>query len=193
MKDIYVVGLDISLTGTGLVFADPKEETIEPYLIKSKPETDWYHRCKTISDRIMELTSSKYPGVNILYTIENFAFGVKHSSSVFQIAELSGIIRYRLRYEWKVPHSHILLVPPTTLKSFITGKGNAPKELMLKEVYRRWGFDTSDNNIADAYALMKYGRAAIGHDPCTKEQCKVMRKLITDQHLDEKGELYGVL
>ena len=35
------------------------------------------------------------------------------------------------------------------------GKGNAAKELMLKEVFRRWGYDTSSNDQADAYALAR--------------------------------------
>ena len=45
---------------------------------------------------------------------------------------------------------------PGTIKKFVTGKGNAKKELILKEVFRKFGFDTSDNNIADAFAIAKY-------------------------------------
>lgn len=45
---------------------------------------------------------------------------------------------------------------PGVIKKFITGKGNAKKELILKEVYKKYKFDTTDNNIADAFAIAKY-------------------------------------
>ena len=47
------------------------------------------------------------------------------------------------------------IIPPNTLKKFITGKGNAKKELMLLKVYKRWGVEFNDNNMADAYSLAK--------------------------------------
>ncbi len=50
----------------------------------------------------------------------------------------------------------IITMVPGQIKKFITGKGNAKKELILKEVFRRYDFDTSDNNIADAFAIAKY-------------------------------------
>lgn len=48
-----------------------------------------------------------------------------------------------------------LEVPPSTLKKWISGKGNAEKNLMLREVYKRWGYDAKDDNDADAFALVK--------------------------------------
>ena len=30
---------------------------------------------------------------------------------------------------------------------------------MLKEVFKRYGFDTNDDNVADAFCLMQLGRA----------------------------------
>jgi Holliday junction resolvasome RuvABC endonuclease subunit len=50
----------------------------------------------------------------------------------------------------------IITMVPGTIKKFVTGKGNAKKELILKEVFRKFEFDTSDNNIADAFAIAKY-------------------------------------
>jgi hypothetical protein len=44
---------------------------------------------------------------------------------------------------------------PSAIKKFITGRGNCKKELVLKEVYRKFGFDTTINDIADAFALAK--------------------------------------
>jgi len=47
------------------------------------------------------------------------------------------------------------VVEPTVLKRFVTGKGQGKKELMLKEVYKKWGADFDDNNLADAYGLAR--------------------------------------
>lgn len=44
---------------------------------------------------------------------------------------------------------------PGQIKKFTTGKGNAKKELMMKEVYKRWGFETDSHDVADAYAIAR--------------------------------------
>ena len=55
---------------------------------------------------------------------------------------------------------------PGEIKKFVTGKGNAKKELMLKEIYKRWGFETDNHNVADAYAIAQMVKADCG----TEEQ-----------------------
>ena len=44
---------------------------------------------------------------------------------------------------------------PGQIKKFTTGKGNAKKELMMKEAYKRWGFETESHDVADAYAIAR--------------------------------------
>jgi crossover junction endodeoxyribonuclease RuvC len=56
---------------------------------------------------------------------------------------------------------HYLMVAPTALKKFITGKGNAKKELMLMKIFKRYGLEFENNNLADAYALARYGENLI--------------------------------
>ncbi len=57
-----------------------------------------------------------------------------------------------------------LVVPPSTLKKFVTGKGNGQKNLMLREVSHRWGVEAADDNQADAVALAEFGRAYLYAD-----------------------------
>jgi crossover junction endodeoxyribonuclease RuvC len=71
---------------------------------------------------------------------------------VFSIGELGGVIKLLL-YDNSILFG---LVQPTVLKKFVTGKGNSKKELMLLNVYKKFGFDTDNNNIADAYALGRF-------------------------------------
>lgn len=52
-----------------------------------------------------------------------------------------------------------LQIPPMTLKKYAAGKGNAKKQEMLLQIYKRWGLEFNDDNAADAYAL---GRLAGG-------------------------------
>jgi len=87
---------------------------------------------------------------------EGYSFGSR-GQATFSIAELGGVLRMFFFQKGITP----MIVPPTVLKKFVTGKGVAPKEIMIKEVFRKWKFDTNDNNLADAYSLMKFGEAAL--------------------------------
>lgn len=51
----------------------------------------------------------------------------------------------------------LLVLPPTSLKMFVTGKGNTPKEYMQWFVQRRWGVVCKTSHEADAYGLARYG------------------------------------
>ena len=48
-----------------------------------------------------------------------------------------------------------LKVPPMTLKKYASGKGNAKKQEMLLQIYKRWGMEFNDDNAADAYGLAR--------------------------------------
>jgi len=44
------------------------------------------------------------------------------------------------------------------------GSGNAAKELILQQVYKRWGVEFHDNNQADAFVLAQIGHAYVSED-----------------------------
>src|SRR5215469_2196070 len=52
-----------------------------------------------------------------------------------------------------------VLVAPQQLKKFVSGKGNGRKDMMPKEIYKRWEMDFNDPNIAEAYALARVAHA----------------------------------
>lgn len=146
----YYVGLDISITGTGVVVLDRQLQTVKAECIKSKPQDDWYARVNNIVSRVFDIIPD--PVFSTVF-VEDYAFAAK--GQVFNIAELSGIIKFRMWYDAYA----FLRIPPTSLKKFTTATGTAPKELMMKEVYKRYGVDFNDNNVADAYALARMGYA----------------------------------
>lgn len=51
------------------------------------------------------------------------------------------------------------IVQPGSLKKFVTGNGGAKKNNMLLAVFKKWGFETSDDNLADAYSLARVAMA----------------------------------
>jgi Holliday junction resolvasome RuvABC endonuclease subunit len=56
--------------------------------------------------------------------LEGYAYSA--SGKVFQIAENTGILKYKL-YLLSIP---VTVIPPTEIKKFATGKGNADKNAM---------------------------------------------------------------
>jgi crossover junction endodeoxyribonuclease RuvC len=93
-----------------------------------------------------------------LAVVEGYGFGNVHSLG--SLVECGTLVRLTLMEE-KIP---FIEVPPTTLKKFICGSGAAKKELLIKEVYKRWQLDSSDNNEVDAFCLAQFGRAALKMD-----------------------------
>lgn len=68
------------------------------------------------------------------------------------LGEVGGVIRV-LFYDLKIP---LMVVPPPTLKKFVSGKGNCQKDFMMLFAFRKWGKEFSDTHQCDAYCLARY-------------------------------------
>jgi len=68
---------------------------------------------------------------------------------------LGGIVKLSLySYFNNRDGQYPLIVPPTNLKKYVTGKGNGvSKSQMLLQVYKKWGVEFNDDNAADSYGL----------------------------------------
>lgn len=174
----YVLGLDMSLEHTGWALYNVATMEIKTGLLEPNPSASkkvaqikGMSRLVWLRDRVSHLAHFGCvenplltPGagtfenpvkiISCLVVIEGYAFGAKGSSGI-SLGELGGVVRLKL-FDCKIPYVE---VPPTQVKKFVTGKGGAPKDVMLKEVLKRWNFDTNDDNVADAYSLMQIGRA----------------------------------
>jgi crossover junction endodeoxyribonuclease RuvC len=106
-------------------------------------------RVNFIVARILELREKvKAQGL----IIEDYAVGKFAGSAIVSI-EIGAVLRFILWQEG-VPY---IEVAPSALKKFVTGKGNAKKDQMTLEVYKRFGYSASSNDIADAVALGMFG------------------------------------
>ena len=150
-----VMGLDLSLVGTGVVvlsdLTTPDNPAIlEQVLIESSPKEENTPRLIGISTKVMKVIIKYKPH---LVVMEGAAFGVQKTSSIFTLGELAGLVKANM-YTMSQP---FMIVTPSALKKWVTGKGNAKKDLMLLKVYKRFGVEFSDDNLCDAYALARYG------------------------------------
>lgn len=169
-----VLGLDQSYSGFGYSsHVDDGEETWKKAFPLAKFEGE--------ADRLMAIYSWLLDDVLIaedydLVALEGYSFASKFNRE--QMGELGGIVRLSLA----AVDQRYIVIPPTTLKKFVTGSGNSPKNVMLQQVYKRWGEEFADDNMADSFAAGKFGRAYLGNDHgLTKAQQEVVEKFKKDQ------------
>jgi crossover junction endodeoxyribonuclease RuvC len=165
-----VLGLDLSLTATGWCAGSPLIE----WGIHDMKKLTGMERLAAIQTAVQEQAR-----IADLIVLEDFAFGAK-GQAVFESAGLGYLIRYWL---WKNGHRFIL-VTPTQLKKFACGRGNVNKEIVIREVFRRWGHVVDDNNQADAIVLAYIGMALTGAwEPATGEQRAIVADLRKENRL----------
>lgn len=162
-----IIGLDLSLTATGFaaLSADGcKLTTIEPKGVDGEARLDV----------ILDALLSRIP-MDAVVVIEGLSFG-KALPSAFERAALHWMVRCEL----KRAKMRFFICPPTTLKLFVTGKGNAEKSMMLREVWKRWNVDAKDDNQADAAALAYLGACITGQmQPQNEAQRRAVASVLT--------------
>ena len=88
--------------------------------------------------------------------LEGYAFG---SQMANMAGELGGMIRLALFDKYRFVNETAafpLVVPPTSLKKYVTGKGTGVKKnQMLLAIYKKWGVEFTSDDAADSYGLAK--------------------------------------
>ena len=140
---VKVVGLDLSITATGLAKRDGSTFTIKPG--------------STGDQRLVEIRNCVGLAVGgcDLVVIEDV---VVRSSAAAVVGMVHGAVRYAL-LDWNIPY---VTVPPATLKKFATGRGNAGKPEMAVALFKRFGLELTDDNQVDALWLRAAGHELLG-------------------------------
>jgi Holliday junction resolvasome RuvABC endonuclease subunit len=141
-RDFTVMGLDLSLTATGLACIRHGRlypTTVSPGKHRGVERLAWFRE--------------RFASLIQLIMIEGYAFGAKMQRET--MGELGAVARLAC-HDSGVPF-HV--VPPNSLKLFATGKGNGPKDTVSKELYKRFSVDLHDNNQVDAAGLAIMGLA----------------------------------
>jgi crossover junction endodeoxyribonuclease RuvC len=142
---LNILAIDAALTATGLCLPNGDTLTLS---CKHAGMT----RIRWIRDRVIQ--EGRRFGPLDLVVIEGYSYGSKGNSAV-NLGELGGVLRFTL-WEAAVPYVEI---PPSCVKKYATGKGNAGKEDMLQEACLRTHRRFPDNNSADAFWLWQMALA----------------------------------
>lgn len=166
--------MDISLTRPAFVVVDRVGDCLFQGIPKRIGKMRGMARI-AYAREYLKLVLQKYPPSMI--AIEGYSFGSIGRQAA--AGEMCGTLKMVIH---DTPLSKPLIIPPTTLKKYVTGHGNSAKSGMLKGVFVRWNFDTEDDDIADAYSLAMtvrdyYNRMHGGPKPSIKYQQEVMKKL----------------
>ena len=157
-KEIISLGLDLSLCSSGVIVLK-NDKIILQKIIKSKPvgdkPIDELKRIQKIVNEIENVVSDYNPTVSV---IEGMAFMAKNTTALVQLSALNYMTRAMLA-DYRVP---FYICAPTTLKKFITGKGNTDKEVLMMVVYRDYNEQLLNNNLVDAFGLSLIGLALKG-------------------------------
>ncbi|WP_017435123.1 RuvC family protein [Saccharococcus caldoxylosilyticus] len=158
------VGIDPS-TKTGLVILeDNKVHTaIEITPQEERDPHRFIEIAKTVMSHITE---------HDVICIEGFSYGSRGAAVSVQYG-----IGWILRSELIKAGLSYFEVPPSSVKKFATGRGNAKKDEMVLPIYKRWGFEHNSDNVRDAFVLAQIARALSGQVELTKFQKEALNKI----------------
>lgn len=148
-----LIAIDPSLTSTGFAFRGD-DGHIEVGTIRPKNMTG-PERLLYIERQLAHILDTVAPDA-VAY--EDYA--MRSKGKVFHIGELGGVLKVHL---WR-RGVDIILVPPSNLKLFVTGKGNPgkgkeAKTLLMQILARHRGRLFNNSDEADAYGLLLAGEA----------------------------------
>lgn len=150
------IGIDFSILSPGISISANDQITTHVFDFSKTGETKtdrWHH----VTEYVLHFILRRVEVSECFIMLEDYASGGKGRTN--DIAECCGILKWKLAASGCSMQDHVRLVSVQHVKQFIADKGSATKEMMIKEVYKRYGFDTDDNNAADAYGIMKICRA----------------------------------
>jgi Holliday junction resolvasome RuvABC endonuclease subunit len=166
---LNILGIDLSIRATGLAmlcFGDTRDSLDRIQLpgrkyVCQENQGFRYHGALAVRTAKEQLAAWEDILLPILtwamhahqVIIEEYSHG-SVSSSMDIVHELGGIVKYSLRKIGQVP----IEISPKSVKKFVTGNGNADKDMMLACVQKA-GLPILDHNMADAFGLAQLGYA----------------------------------
>lgn len=153
---LRAIGIDASWTGFAIVSYSVDEDGGERvvhsrWVSKPSPEIPQAERMDTLVREAMEFVlGENVTGTTTAIAVEGYAFGAKNGRE--SSGELGGFLRWNL---WRAGLD-ARVVPPTTVKKFLTGSGGTKKDEMMMACLKRFGFESPNNDVCDAYVLARF-------------------------------------
>lgn len=154
-----IVGLDLSLTSTGVAVIDGAGYTT----LTLKTKTTGHERLRWLVQQVGERTLTAG-----LVVVEGPAYNARASQQGHhERAGLWWMVTHEL-WTWGIPTA---VASPAAVKKYATGNGSASKDAVLSAVIRRFaGYDGSSNDEADALTLAALGAQWSGQPIVTMPQ-----------------------
>ncbi len=147
---MIILGLDIS-TKIGWSSLDTDLDVWKTGIIKGKGDHGM-PRIAQVWTKLEKVLCVEDPH---LIVIEAYAFNAR-GNTLTKLVETGTVVRWNLwNKETVYPY---IEVAPTMLKKFTTDKGNANKEEMMVQAFKRWGVEGTNDEV-DAFGLAKFGAA----------------------------------
>ena len=173
---MFFAGIDPSLTGTGASILNTAGDLVAVTTFKSKKGqyASSLHRYLTLAYGVVSYICDYVDPGDVIISIEGYSFGSR-GAAVFSLAEFGGILRFMVAEKFGSYYE----VPPTVLKKFATGKGNANKNVVLEQVFRKFGMGSevlTDDNQVDGYCLSQFSKEIyFDHDTTFAQKYKYTR------------------
>lgn len=126
------------------------------WLLTEKPKEHPGMRLERFRRRLF--IAQRELGIDVI-GIEEASFGSHNPGIKAMHSELVGIAKL-CASEWSIP---IHTFTPSHLKKWLTGNGNAKKPQMIAAVNLQYGLMVTDDNIADAIAVMERTKFEVGN------------------------------
>lgn len=168
-----ILGIDSSLTGTGLARATipdimvgvrpdgPVPAEVQLATVgarKPKPGDTWLAKSERVHEVLTQIDAALSEGVYEAVGLEELAYGAKGDAAVV-LHWLWGEVIHLVN-QWKYP---LYLVNVSTVKKFATGNGNAKKDQVMLAMANRYpDAGIKDNNQSDALAVCQIVSRTIG-------------------------------
>ncbi len=159
-----IAAFDVSLTATGYATSAGASGVISP------PKTmRGMERIQWIRAAVLKIVAD-----HDLVVIEGYSYGAQ-GRAILDLAELGGVLRCSL-HDRRIAYVEI---PPSSLKLFACGKGNAKKDEMLAAAIRKLTYMGSDHNESDALWLLTMAKSHywLGEPPLNEAQRRAHEKM----------------
>jgi Holliday junction resolvasome RuvABC endonuclease subunit len=141
-----IMGLDLSMSATGVAFPDGSTAVI-------KPSGEGDARLLSIEQWMDKALDVARPDLAVIEQ-----FGAFQGAAARAIPMVHAVVRLRLMHAG-VPY---VLLTPQALKTLATGRHTADKAAMTLAAFKRAGREFTDDNECDAFWLRAAGHAAYG-------------------------------
>lgn len=151
---MITVGCDFGLRKSGIVLLDENSEIVSQNLLRVNQKVKGAERLVQIENGFDSIIKP-FIGEGLEVFIEGYAYGAKYQRE--SLAELGGIMR---RYLF-LNGLNFWIIPPTSLKAYVTGTGKASKNYMKKCTRENWQQVFKSDDVCDAYGMARLGTSIV--------------------------------